>query len=118
MEEIQKGLHLSVMAGEAVPVMVGSATKDIGVLTMLHMIKKYFPSISELKPVKGMDEETELVRTYSEEEPFSAFVFKTMAEQHMGELSLFRIYSGTLKGGSDLKIVIGALMNVCISFLS
>ena len=105
MEEIRKGLHLSVMSGEAVPVMVGSATKDIGILTLLHMIKRYFPSVSELEPVKGVDDEgKEVVRTYSENEPFSAFVFKTLIDPFIGTISIMQIKSGSVKKDQELYV--------------
>ncbi|XMB73185.1 elongation factor G [Mycoplasmatota bacterium WC30] len=105
MEEIQKGLHLSVISGEAVPVMVGSATKDIGALTLLHMIRQYFPSVSELEPVKGTDGEgNEVVRNYSVDEPFSAFVFKTLIDPFIGTISLMQIKSGSLKKDQDVYV--------------
>ena len=86
MDEIHKGLHLSVLSGEAVPVIVGSATKDVGTLTLLHMIKRYFPTVSELDPVTGKDGDKEVVRHFSDEEPFSAFVFKTMIDPFIGTM--------------------------------
>ena len=104
MDEIHKGLHDSVKSGEAIPVVVGSATKDVGTLTLLHMIKQYFPSVSELKPIKGLDDETEVQRSYSEEEPFSAFVFKTMIDPFIGTISLMQIKSGTLKKDQDVYV--------------
>jgi len=104
MDEIHKGLHLSVLSGEAVPVIVGSATKDIGALTLLHMIKRYFPTVSELEPIKGTDNGEEIIRHYSDEEPFSAFVFKTMIDPFIGTISLMQIKSGTLKKDQDLFI--------------
>ena len=111
MEEIQKGLHLSVLSGEAVPVLVGSATKDIGVQTLLQMIKKYFPTVSELEPIKGLDEEgKEVIRNYSDEEPFSAFVFKTLIDPFLGTISLMQIKSGSIS--KDQDVFVSATSNV------
>ena len=104
MDEIHNGLHKSVKTLEAVPVMVGSATKDIGALTLLHMIKRYLPSVSEGEPVKGLDGENEITRTYSEEEPFSAFVFKTMIDPFIGTINIMQIKSGTLKKDQDVYV--------------
>lgn len=105
MEEIHSGLHKSVMTGEAVPVMVGSATKDVGVSTLLHMIENYFPAVSELPAVKGVNEQGETVeRTYSEDEPFSAFVFKTMIDPFIGKISLMQIISGSVKKDQDIYV--------------
>lgn len=104
MEEIQKGLHKSVFSGEAVPVLVGSATKDIGALTLLHMISKYVPAVSELAPAKGKDGDTEVVRHYSDDEPFSAFVFKTLIDPFIGTISLMQIKSGTLTKDQDVWV--------------
>ncbi|XFA98505.1 elongation factor G [Candidatus Izemoplasma sp. B36] len=104
MDEIHDGLHKSVKTLEAVPVMVGSATKDIGSLTLLHMIKRYLPTVSEGEPVKGMDGETEVVRNYSEEEPFSAFVFKTMIDPFIGTINIMQIKSGTLVKDQDVYV--------------
>lgn len=104
MDEIHKGLHLSVLSGEAVPVIVGSATKDVGSLTLLHMMKRYFPSVSELDPITGKNEDKEVVRHYSEEEPFSAFVFKTMIDPFIGTISLMQIKSGSLKKDQDVYV--------------
>ena len=104
MDEIHHGLHKSVKTLEAVPVMVGSATKDIGALTLLHMINRYLPTVSEGEPVKGMDGETEVVRNYSEDEPFSAFVFKTMIDPFIGTINIMQIKSGTLVKDQDVYV--------------
>ncbi|MBI9008894.1 MAG: elongation factor G [Tenericutes bacterium] len=104
MDEIHKGLHDSIKSGEAIPVVVGSAIKDIGSLTLLHMIKQYFPSVSELPAVKGLDGETEVERHFSDEEPFSAFVFKTMIDPFIGAISIMQIKSGTLQKDQDIYV--------------
>ena len=104
-DEIEKGLHKRVKVGEAVPVMVGSATKDIGVLTLLHMINKYIPSVSENEPAKGQDDlGNEVVRNYSDDEPFSAFVFKTMIDPFIGTINIMQIKSGTLQKDQEIFV--------------
>lgn len=106
MEEIKKGLHLSVLSGEAVPVMVGSSTKDVGPLTLLHMIREYFPSISELKPSVGkkIDSDEETTREYLDSQPFSAFVFKSLIDPFVGTINLMQVKSGTLKKDQEVYV--------------
>ncbi len=104
MDEIHRGLHLSVLSGEAIPVIVGSATKDVGTLTLLHMINRYFPAVSEIEPAKGKDGDKEIVRHYSDDEPFSAIIFKTMIDPFLGAISFMKIASGTLKKDQDIYV--------------
>jgi elongation factor G len=112
MEEIKRGLHLSVLNGEAVPILVGSATKDIGPLTMLHMINAYFPTMAEMEPVKAklVDEDKEVERSYKDDEPFSAQVFKTIIDPFVGTINLMQIKSGTLS--KDQEIFVSSSQNV------
>ncbi|MBN2504028.1 MAG: elongation factor G [Bacilli bacterium] len=112
MEEIKRGLHLSVLSGEAVPVVVGSATKDIGPLTLLHMIKEYFPAMSELKPNKGVKPETEdsIERAYNDNHPFSGYVFKTLIDPFVGTINLVHVKSGTLK--KDQEVYVSSVQDV------
>ena len=78
MEEIHRGLHAAVISGEIAPVLVGSAKKDIGILTMLEMLIDYMPNPAELKPYAGFDKDgKELIRKTIPSEPFSAYVFNT-----------------------------------------
>ncbi|MCK7486846.1 MAG: elongation factor G [Bacillus subtilis] len=106
MEEIKRGLKLSVMSGEAIPVMVGSATKNIGPLTLLHMIREYFPSLVELPPTVGVKPESmePITRKFSDQEPFSAFVFKTVVDPFMGPINYLHVKSGTLKKDQEVFV--------------
>lgn len=103
-DEIHHGLHKSVFNREAVPVVVGSATKDIGTLTLLQMIKRYFPAVSELDPVKGKNQDKDVERHFDAEEPFSAFIFKTMIDPFIGKISLMQIKSGSLAKDQDIYV--------------
>ncbi len=105
-EEIHEGLRKGVLAGEIVPVILGSAQKCIGIHTMLDMIFDYMPTPYDMhkegyEGVNPNTNETE-IRKVDEKEPFSAFVFKTVADPFMGKLSLFKIYSGTLTKDVDV----------------
>ena len=104
-EEIQKGLRTGVLEGELTPVLVGSATKNIGLHTMLDMFIDYLPNPSDLKPVSGKNDKGEVVeRKTLDEEPFSAFVFKTIVDPYAGVSSIFKINSGILKTGQNIFI--------------
>lgn len=105
MDEIRSGLKKSIYAGEAVPVVVGSSTKDIGTLTLLHMIRQYFPTVSENEAMIGAnDKGTEVKRNYKDDEPFSAFVFKTLIDPFVGTINIMQIKSGTLQKDQEIYV--------------
>lgn len=105
MEEIHTGLRTGVLDGELVPVLVGSATKNIGLHTMLDMIIDYMPNPSDLNPLECVDDAGNLVeRKTLEEEPFSAFVFKTIVDAYAGVSSIIKINSGVLRAGDEVYI--------------
>ncbi len=106
MEEIKHGLHLSVISREAVPVMVGASTKDVGPLTLLHMIREYFPSTSELEVNVGTKPGTDdqIKRKFSDAEPFSGFVFKTLIDPFIGTINILQVKSGTLKKDQEVYV--------------
>jgi len=99
-EDLQAGLKKAVIAGEVSPVCVCSATLNYGTAAILDMINDYLPSPSELDPKTGLDGDTEVELKPAVDAPFSAFVFKTMADPYAGRLTIFRVYSGTLAGDS------------------
>ena len=97
-EDLKAGLKKAVIAGEVSPVCVCSATLNYGTSAILDVINDYLPAPSELDPKTGMNGETEIELQPSSDAPFSAFVFKTMADPYAGRLTIFRVYSGTLSG--------------------
>jgi len=104
-DEIKHGLKLSVLSGEAVPVMVGSGTKDVGPLTLMHMIREYFPAVSDSEPAVGKNEKgEEVTRNYKEDEPFSAFVFKTLIDPFVGTINIMQIKSGSLHKDQEVYV--------------
>lgn len=104
-EEIQEGLRTGVLNGELIPVLVGSATKNIGVHTMLNMFIDYLPNPSDLNPIVGEDEDgNPIERKTLDEEPFSAFVFKTIVDSYSGVSNIFKVNSGVLKAGDEVYI--------------
>ncbi|MBR3617845.1 MAG: elongation factor G, partial [Acholeplasmatales bacterium] len=104
-EEIQAGLRKGVLDGDLTPVLVGSATKNIGLHTMLDMFIDYLPNPSDLAPVVGTDANgKQIERKTTDDEPFSAFVFKTIVDPYSGVSSIFKIFSGKIKQGQEIFI--------------
>ena len=100
-EEIKKGLRKGVLNGDVVPVLVGSATMGVGVKTLFDMMFNYMPTPKEARGgiVYGTnpDNPEEIIeRKVDINEPFSAFVFKTIVDPFIGKISLFRVMSGSL----------------------
>jgi elongation factor G len=106
LEEIKRGLKLAVISGEAVPVMVGASLKNVGPLTLLHMINQYFPSVAEQGPSKGLkiDSDDEVVRKTADFEPFSAYVFKTLIDPFVGTINFLNVRSGQLKKDQEVYV--------------
>ncbi|MBR0577319.1 elongation factor G [Proteiniclasticum sp. BAD-10] len=99
MQEIYDALIKGCASGDIAPVMCGSATKAIGMSTLLEDIVECFPTPEHAIPQKAlmMDTgETEYI-PLSEEGPFSGFVFKTVADPFVGKISLFRVITGFIK---------------------
>ncbi len=85
----------------AVPVCCGSAYRNKGVQKLLDAILEYMPAPTDIPPIEGTDlDGNEIVRHSSDEEPFSALVFKIMTDPFVGKLAYFRVYSGTMNSGS------------------
>ena len=104
-EEIKKAIRKGTLGGLFVPVLAGSAFKNKGVQLLLNAVIDYLPSPLDIEPTTGFkpgDEENEIVREHSDEEPFSALAFKVVSDPHVGKLTYFRVYSGTLKKGDKV----------------
>ena len=84
------------------PVMCGSAFKNKGVQALLDAVCSYLPSPLDLPPITGLNPENdqEVVRKSSNQEPFSALAFKIATDPFVGRLCFFRVYSGKLNAGS------------------
>ena len=101
-EDLKAGLKRGVIAGEVSPVCVCSATLNYGTSAILDVVNDFLPAPSELESKIGttVDGADEVELSPDPEAPFSAFVFKTMADPYAGRLTIFRVYSGTLAGDS------------------
>lgn len=98
-KEIYDALIKGCASGDIAPVMCGSATKVIGMSTLLEDIIECFPTPEHAIPQKAINVETgetEFIKL-SEDKPFSAFVFKTIADPFVGKISLFRVITGFIK---------------------
>ncbi|HTM32669.1 MAG TPA: elongation factor G [Vicinamibacterales bacterium] len=90
-----------------VPVICGSAFKNKGVQPMLDAVVDFLPSPLDIPPVTGTDPDGKdadaiLERKADDKEPFSALAFKIMTDPFVGQLTFFRVYSGTLNAGSSV----------------
>ncbi len=120
-DEIQEGLRTGVLNGDLIPVLVGSATKNIGVHTLLQMLIDYLPNPTDLNAIIGHDKSgKEVARKTLNEEPFSAFVFKTYVDSYSGISSIFKVNSGVLRVGEEVMIastnrtfVVNQLFKIC-----
>lgn len=101
-EEIERGLHLASIAGKISLVVPVAAAKLIGVKEVLDAVVRFLPSPKDVPAVKGHipGQETEVERASDESGPFSALVWKTMADPYVGKLTLFRVYSGKFASNS------------------
>ncbi|MEX0916992.1 MAG: elongation factor G, partial [Candidatus Paceibacterota bacterium] len=100
--KLKAALRKAVVANEVFPVFCGSALKNKGVQLVLDAVVDYLPSPLDVPSAKGIDPRTEeeITRKASDEEPFSALVFKLQSDPFVGQLSFFRVYSGKVEAGS------------------
>ncbi len=102
--EMKKALRKAVIAYKLVPVYAGASLRNKGVQPMLDAIVEYLPSPVDVDHVKGTDPVTgeEIVRKTINEAPMAGLAFKIQADPHVGRLTYFRIYSGTVKSGQAI----------------
>ncbi|MBU1076311.1 MAG: elongation factor G [Spirochaetes bacterium] len=102
-EEISSGLKQGVLNGTITPVFSGVANRDIGVHSLLNFIEISSPSPADRIPVKAFkaDGKTEVECKADSSAPVKAFIFKTEAESHVGELNFVRVFSGTINYGEE-----------------
>ncbi len=102
--EMLEALRKAVVQGTVVPVLAASATRGIGIQPLLDLILKEFPSPADQGEVEGVDPRSKSAakRPPDPKAPMSALVFKTISDPHVGKLSLFRVYSGTMRSDSQV----------------
>ncbi|MEV6487331.1 elongation factor G [Actinoplanes sp. NPDC051633] len=103
-EEIKAAIRRATIASKANPVLCGSAFKNKGVQPMLDAVIDFLPSPLDIPAIEGIaaDGETPLLRKPSNSEPFSGLAFKIQTDKHLGKLTYFRVYSGTVETGNQV----------------
>ncbi|HKY70869.1 MAG TPA: elongation factor G [Nitrospira sp.] len=103
-EEIRRVIRAATIKMKVIPVLCGSAFKNKGVQQLLDGVVEFLPSPVDIPAVKGLDPNTnkEVERKPADSEPFSALAFKIMSDPFAGQLTYFRVYSGTLKTGTPV----------------
>jgi len=102
-DEIRTGIRTGCINLTFTPMMCGSAFKNKGVQPMLDAVVSYMPSPLDIAAIKGVDADgNETERKAEDKEPFSALIFKIMADPFVGSLAFIRVYSGVLSAGSGV----------------
>ena len=101
-DALKKTLRKAVIANKIFPVLTGSALKNKGVQLVLDAVVDYLPSPLDIPAISAINPETNepVERHSSDEEPFSALVFKLQTDPFVGQLAFFRVYSGAVEAGS------------------
>jgi len=104
-DEIKRGLKVRSLKNEIVLCMCGSAFKNKGVQALLDAVIEYMPSPIEMPDVKGIDSDGEpITRKADDDAPFAALAFKILKDPFVGNLTFFRVYSGTLNSGDTVYV--------------
>ncbi len=114
-DDVESAIRQGTLDMELVPVVCGSALKNTGIQPVLDAVVHYLPSPSDVPPVEGVTpeafyriteqhgeatEDDKVERPSDDDEPFSALAFKIMSDTYVGNLTYFRVYSGTLEAGN------------------
>ncbi len=103
-EDIKKAVRDLTIQSKGIPVLCGSSFKNKGIQPLLDAVIDYLPSPEDVPPIKGINPLTdeEDTRQATDEESFSAYVFKIITDPYVGKLSYIRIYSGILRNGMQV----------------
>ncbi|MDA0245939.1 MAG: elongation factor G [Chloroflexi bacterium] len=120
-DELRAAIRKGTITNQIRPVFCGTSLRNKGIQPMLDAVVLYLPSPIDIPPVRGTNPDTEevVLRHASDDEPFSALVFKIVTDPYVGRLSYFRVYSGMLETGqrvhnttSDKKERIGVVLRM------
>ena len=100
--DLVKGLKAGIISKTIFPLLIGAASKNIGTQLLMDFIASYGPSPVDRAPYQATAEDTTVEINADENDEFAAVVFKTLSEMHVGELSLIRVYSGSITSGVDV----------------
>src|ERR671914_127272 len=102
-DQIRAAIRKATLDIRMTPVFCGSAFKNKGVQPLLDGVVDYLPSPLDRPPVVGMTPDGEEIQLEANEDgPLAALAFKVQADPHVGKLTYIRVYSGTLRSGSDV----------------
>jgi len=104
-EELEAAIRRATLADKVNPVLCGTAFKNKGVQPLLDAVVKFLPSPLDIDGIKGHavnNEEEEIVRLPSDDEPFSGLAYKIASDPHLGKLIYVRVYSGKLTAGTSV----------------
>lgn len=107
-DEIHRGINVGIVDGTVTPVICGAAVTTLGIRVLLNSINKFLPSTNKVKPViEAVNPKTgdPVEINCDKNDPFSAFVFKTIADPYVGRLSIFKVTSGVIKKDTMVKNV-------------
>lgn len=102
--EIKKTIRKATCDGNMVPICCGTSYRNKGVQPLLDAVVDYMPAPTDVESIKGINPDTdeEEYRHSSDSEPFSALAFKIATDPFVGKICFFRVYSGTLKAGTQV----------------
>jgi elongation factor G len=103
-EQLKTGLRNELVKGNIFPVVCGAATANIGVHQLMDLVVNACPSPLDRPKIEGVKPGTteKVTREIKADAPTSSLVFKTVSEPHVGELSFFKVFSGTVRTGSEM----------------
>lgn len=103
-DEIKKHLRIETLKQALVPVLCGSALRNIGVQRLLDAIVDFLPSPVDIAPIEGINPFTSKkeIRKPELEAPFSALAFKIQSDPYVGRITFIRIYSGSIRAGDTV----------------
>ena len=103
-EDLVPGLHQAIAERRIVPVLAAAALVNVGSESLLNFIADYLPSPAERGEVEGLEGEggKSIKRKIADDQPVSAYIFKTVADPFAGRVSYFKVMSGVLKNEANL----------------
>ncbi len=103
-DDLRQAVRRATLADAVVPVLCGSALRNMGVRLLLDAILDYLPSPLDMPPVRAIDARAggEVTRPARDEAPFSALAFKVVTDPFVGRLVYFRVYSGRVRAGAQI----------------
>ena len=99
-EEFNRGLQAGIQSGKIVPILAGSVSKEIGIRELMDLVANSFPSPLKRK-VAGKRQGEDVEVTPDPDGPFLGQVFRSMVDPYVGQLTFFRVFSGTLRSDSE-----------------